>query len=89
MDHLRLLVAGGFGGFLEVHLAVAGQDADEMAGPVAVEHERLVNLLYGFAEFLGHVLCGQVFGVELVWHQLVCNAGAVKEPRRIGFLYFR
>ena len=67
------LVAGGFCGFFEVYLAVAGNDAYEMATPLALEHEGL------------DVVGCEIDRVDSVWDKFKRYSGGLQQSGCVGF----
>ena len=87
-DHLALLVARYLGGELEVDGGIAGDDAHEVAGAVALQDEGLEHLGDVFAQRLGYMGCGEVALIYLVGDELVGYLGLVEQAGCIGLLDF-
>ena len=87
-DEVAALIAGDFGGLLEVHLFVAWDDADEVARFVAFQHQGLEHLVDVLAQLVGDVLRAQVVPIDFVGDELIRNLLLVKKPARIGFVDF-
>lgn len=83
--HFRFLVAKGAGSLFEVDLAVARHYADEDAIALASEDKGLEHAVDVFAKAVGHMLGGQVVGVEFVRDEAVVNLGFVEQPGRVCF----
>ena len=86
MDHLHLLVARYLGGFLQVHLLGAGDDADEESQLVATQYEGFEQSLDGLPQLLSDMLCPEVVLVDLVGNQVVGDFHLVEQSGCIGFL---
>ena len=83
-DEVDLLVAGGVGRLFQVNLAVAGDDADKVAGALALEHDGFEDTVYVLAQLVGDVLRLKVVLVDgvLVQHEL--HARLLQQAHGIG-----
>ena len=88
VNHFHFLVARHFGGFLEVHLLGAGDDAYEKPCLVATQHQRLEQPFYGLSQLFGDMGGAEVVFVHLVGDELVGNLHLVEHPRCVGLLGF-
>ena len=87
-DEVGFLGSGGFGGFLEVYLRIAGDDTDKVSGLFPFEHEGLEHPVDVLAKLRSYMVGCEIVGVDGVGHQLVGYAGFVKQTCGIGFLNF-
>ena len=85
---VALLVAAHFGSQLEVHLVLAGNDADEMSGFVTMQDQCLEHTIDILAQRGCHVGGAEVVLVHLVGNQFVSHLGLVQKAGGVGFVYF-
>lgn len=86
-NEVARLVAADAGGFLEVELHGAGDDADEIADLVAGEDEGFEDTVDVLAELGCDVDGGEVGLVDLVGNEFVGYLGGVEETGDVGFCY--
>ena len=87
-DKVALLVAGDFGGKFQVYFVLAGNDADEVAGLVAVEYQGFEYLVDVLAQAGGNVDGTEVVLIYFVRDEFVRYLGFIKKPCGICLIDF-
>ena len=67
---------------------LTGYDTDKISRFIAMKHQSLEDLFYVLAQTGRHVNGAEVILVYLVWNELVCYLGFVKQTGYVGFSYF-
>src|SRR5262249_24769483 len=84
-DELDLLITAGGGEGLEVELGIGRDGGHEDAGAVAAGDQGFEDLLGRHTDLFGDARGAEVVFVDLVFAELIVDAGGVKDSGSVGF----
>lgn len=86
VDEVAALVAGGFGGHLEIYFFICRNNAYEESCAVSLEYQGLEHGAAIFTQLLCHVYGIQMFLIHLIGYQCVGDLLSVQDSRCVCFL---